>query len=180
MATPDDPPTNIAEFLLKAFELPEWLVEPAVRSCRLFNTALDFVFYDVPALRTALSEKDAPMRARHEKAPSRIIDFDALSNPEGSLLLIDATTAPYVHRYQSVEKFLESPYQETRDVDIATITGVGSSALGSAALAWDISLRARKAGAGDRRQATASPTSSCRDSAVGSLSVCMISSAARR
>ena len=60
------------------------------------------------------------MRARHEKPPSRIIDFDALSNPEGSLLLIDATTAPYVHRYQSVEKFLESPYQETRDVDIAT------------------------------------------------------------
>ena len=27
---------------------------------------------------------------------------------------------------------LESPYQETRDVDIASITGVGSSALGSA------------------------------------------------
>jgi hypothetical protein len=39
-----------------------------------------------------------------------------------------------------VKKFLESPYQETRDVDIASITGVGSSALGSAALAWDISF----------------------------------------
>ena len=140
MATQDNSPTNIAELLLKAFELPQWLVEPAVRSCRLFNTALDFIFYDVPTLRAALGEKDAPMRARHEKPPSRIIDFDALSNPEGSLLLIDATTAPYVHRYQSVEKFLKSPYQETRDVDIATITGVGSSALGSAALAWDISV----------------------------------------
>jgi len=144
MSTPDDPPTNVAEFLLKAFELPEWLVEPAVRSCRLFNTALDFVFYDVATLRAALGEKDAPMRARNEKPPSRIIDFEALSNPEGSLLLIDATTAPYVHRYESVEKFLESPYQETRDVEIATITGVGSSALGSAALAWDISLALEK------------------------------------
>jgi hypothetical protein len=72
--------------------------------------------------------------------PSRIIDFDALSDPEGSVLLIDATKAPYVHKYQSVKKFLESPYQETRDVDIASITGVGSSALGSAALAWDISV----------------------------------------
>ena len=144
MATQDNPPTNIAELLLKAFELPQWLVEPAVRSCRLFNTALDFIFYDVPTLRAALGEKDAPMRARHEKPPSRIIDFDALSNPEGSLLLIDATTAPYVHRYQSVEKFLKSPYQETRDVDIATITGVGSSALGSAALAWDISVALEK------------------------------------
>ena len=115
-----------------------------MRSCRLFNTTLDFIFYDVPALRAALGEKDAPMRARHKKPPSRIIDFDALSNPEGSLLLIHATKAPYVHRYQSVEKFLESPYQETRDVDIATITGVGSSALGSAALAWDISVALQK------------------------------------
>jgi hypothetical protein len=60
------------------------------------------------------------------------------------LLLINATTAPYVHKYQSVEKFLESPYQETRDVDIATITGVGSSSLGSAALAWDISVALEK------------------------------------
>ena len=32
---------------------------------------------------------------------------------------------------------------ETRDVDIATITGVGSSALGSAALAWDVSSRSK-------------------------------------
>ena len=84
------------------------------------------------------------MRAKGEKLPSRIIDFDALSDPEGSLLLIDATIAPYVHKYQSVRKFLESPYQETRDVDIATITGVGSSALGSAALAWDISRALEK------------------------------------
>ncbi len=144
MATQDDPPTNIDELLLKAFELPEWLVEPSVRSCRLFNTALDFIFYDVPTLRAALGEKDSPMQARHEKPPSRIIDFDALSNPEGALLLIDATTAPYVHRYQSVEIFLKSPYQETRDVDIATITGVGSSALGSAAMAWDISVALEK------------------------------------
>jgi hypothetical protein len=95
-------------------------------------------------LRAALAEKDAPMQARGEKPPSRIIDFDALSDPEGSLLLIDATAAPYVHKYQSVKKFLESPYQETRDVDIATITGVGSSALGSAALAWDISVALKK------------------------------------
>jgi hypothetical protein len=62
----------------------------------------------------ALAEKDAPMQARGEKPPSRIIDFDALSDPEGSLLLIDATTVPYVHKYQSVKKFLESPYQERR------------------------------------------------------------------
>jgi hypothetical protein len=110
-----------------------------VRSCRR-----SISFYNVPTLRVALAKKDAPMQARGEKPPSRIIDFDALSDPEGSLLLIDATSAPYVHKYQSVKKFLESPYQEIRDVDIATITGVGSSALGSAALAWDISVALEK------------------------------------
>jgi len=31
-----------------------------------------------------------------------------------------------------------------RDVDITTITGVGSSALGSAALAWDVSVALKK------------------------------------
>jgi hypothetical protein len=144
VAAKHDPPTRTAELPLTVFELPKWLVEPAVRYCRLFNTALDFIFYDVPTLSAALAEKDEPMRARGEKPPSRIVDFDALSNPEGSLLLIDATTAPYVHKYQSVKKFLESPYQETRDVEIATITGVGSSALGSAALAWDISVALEK------------------------------------
>jgi hypothetical protein len=143
MVTQDDPPTKIAELPLTAFEFPQWLVEPTVRSCRLFNTVLDFIFYDVPTLRAALAEKDAPMQARGEKPPSRIIDFDALSDPEGSLLLIDATSAPYVHKYQSVRKFLESPYQESRDVDIASITGVGSSALGSGAARSTISLAIR-------------------------------------
>ena len=144
MARRDDRPISMPGLSLDSFELPKWLIEPAVRSCRMFNTALDSIFYDVPTLRAALAERDAPMRACHEKPPSRIIDFDALSDPEGSLLLIDATTAPYVHKYRSVQKFLDSPYDETREVDIATITGVGSSALGSAALAWDISVALRK------------------------------------
>ena len=36
---------------------------------------VDFIFYDVPTLRAALAERDAPMQARGEKPPSRIIDF---------------------------------------------------------------------------------------------------------
>jgi hypothetical protein len=56
MATGNDPSTNISELPLTAFELPKWLVEPAVRSCRLFNTALDFVFYDVPIARRTVRE----------------------------------------------------------------------------------------------------------------------------
>lgn len=157
MATQDDPPTKSAELPLTAFELPKWLVEPAVRSCRLFNTALDFIFYDVPTLRAALAEKDAPMEARGEKPPSRIIDFDALSDPEGSLLLIDATTAPYVHKYQSVKKFLESPYQETRDVDIATITGVGQPKAPRAHRSVDAPNRFRNAALRGNRASNLSP-----------------------
>src|ERR1700722_20762871 len=103
MAMQEDRPTKIVELSLRAFELPKWFFEPAVRSCRLFNTALDFVFYDVPTLRAALAEKDAPMQARGEKPPSRIVDFDALSNPEGSLLPIDAPTPPYPHKTNSAK-----------------------------------------------------------------------------
>jgi hypothetical protein len=79
------------------------------------------------------------MQKHGAELPSRIIDFSALADPEGSLLLIDEQTAPYVRQFHDVEAFLSSLHPETRDVAIATITGVGSSALGSAALAWDIS-----------------------------------------
>ena len=54
VALQDDQPTKISELPLAVFELPKWLVEPAVRSCRLFNSVLDFIFYDVPTLRAAI------------------------------------------------------------------------------------------------------------------------------
>jgi len=136
----DNLPTQSEQSFLGLFEPPPQLIEPAVRACRYFNTALDQLFYDVPTLTAELAARDAPMRARREKLPSRIVQFDARDDPEGSLLLIDANTEPYVHVYTDVKLFLSSPHPETRTVKIATITGVGSSALGSAALAWDISI----------------------------------------
>jgi hypothetical protein len=144
MATRDDPSSDLSELPLTAFELPKWLVEPAVRSCRLFNTALDFAFYDVPTLRAAVAAKAAGMQVAGDRSLPPISGLNALSDPEGSLLIIDATTAPFVCEFRSVKKFLESSDREARDVDIATITGVGSSALGSAALAWDISAALQK------------------------------------
>lgn len=142
MSTGDDLP--IPSDPLEVFELPQPLVKSAVRACRGFNNLLDAVFYDVPTLTSELLDRDKAVRAAGGKPPSRIIDFDALSDPEGSLLLIDANMAPYVHKYESVEVYLSSPHHETRDVSIATITGVGSSALGSAALAWDVSVALRQ------------------------------------
>jgi hypothetical protein len=132
---------------------------PSAAACVLLKTAIVKIAAGVMLARNwpAKSRHDACLcvggflargEGRADAGPGRKAaladDFDALSDPAGSLLLIDATTAPYVHKYQSVKKFLESPYQETRDVDIATITGVGSSALGSAALAWDISVALEK------------------------------------
>jgi hypothetical protein len=43
-----------------------------------------------------------------------------------------------------VQLFLDSSCPQAHTVEVATITGVGSSALGSAALAWDISIALRK------------------------------------
>src|SRR5580658_4026608 len=106
------------------FEMPAAFVRPVVAACRLFNTAVDEIFYDVPVLRAELFERDAAMREQGEKLPSRVIDFNAIADPEGSLLLFDAQTAPYVHQFHDVEAYLSSPHPETRDVAIATITGV--------------------------------------------------------
>jgi hypothetical protein len=90
----DNLPTHSERSFLNFFEPPPQFVEPAVRACRLFNTVLDIIFYDVPTLAAQLAEKDAPMQARAEKPPSRIVQFDAISDPEGSLLLIDAIPRP--------------------------------------------------------------------------------------
>jgi len=128
-------------FPLAAFEIPRWLVEPAVMACRAFNTAVDAAFYDVPELVRDLADKDMIVATMQggAKMPSRIVNLDALTNPEGSLLLIDTTTAPYVHRFIDVQAYLDSPHPETKEVAIATVTGVGSSAYGAAAFGWQVS-----------------------------------------
>jgi hypothetical protein len=126
---------------LSVFELPKALVEPSVRACRLFNTMLDVIFYDVPNLTIPLANKDAPTQ---ERPPFPMIDFDALTDPEGSLLLFRSTPTPNVDRFNNVERFLSSPEPTAREVEIVAITGVGSSALGSAAFAWDIATALQK------------------------------------
>lgn len=134
---------------LSFFELPQFLVEPTVRAFRLFNTALDAFFYDVPDLVADLRAKDWEIATvasddsasgTGPKSPTRVISLDALSNPEGALLLIDANTAPYIHSYTDVQDYLNSPHPEAHKVEVATITGVGSSAYGSAAMAWQMSV----------------------------------------
>jgi len=115
---------SAADLPLKSFELPAFLVKPAVMACRSFNSAVDAVFYDVPTFRAELKEA---------------MPLDAVSDPEGCLLLVDAAKAPHVVKFAGVPEFFASESPEAQAVAAITITGVGSSALGSAAMAWDVS-----------------------------------------
>jgi hypothetical protein len=114
------------------------LVGPALEACRLFNTTLDILFYDVPGLVAELKDRGERVAASGAPAERGRLDLSALRDPEGCLLVIDPQRAPYVRRFVDVGKFLACEEAEVRGVEVASITGVGSSALGSAALAWNI------------------------------------------
>jgi hypothetical protein len=113
---------------LSLFELPRAFVKPALEACRTFNSTLDVAFYDVPTMTRELRERGA--------AP---IDLEALANPEGSLLVVSAAQAPFVQRFENLPAFITWHAGAENAPKTASITGVGSSALGSAAMAWDIS-----------------------------------------
>jgi hypothetical protein len=67
------------------------------------------------------------------------LDLSALSNPEGSILVVDASRQPYVESFEDVPSFLAHLKCAGGDIKTASVTGVGSSALGSVAFAWNIS-----------------------------------------
>ena len=118
---------------LDLFEIPRPLIEPALQACRLFNTSLDSLFYDVPTLVRELRARGQTVGTDDTETAGEL-NLSALKDPEGSLLIVDPAKAPYIRAYHDVEIFLGCDEPEVRNVAIATITGVGSSALGSAAL----------------------------------------------
>ena len=132
---------------LGAYELPKTWVEPALEACRLFNTGLDILFYDVPSLvgdLKARGERIASLATDSSADRAELLDLSALRDPEGSLLVIDPGRRPYIRRFRDVGEFLVCDEAEVRDAEVVSITGVGSSALGSAALAWNIAKALRE------------------------------------
>ena len=123
---------------LSLFEIPPYLVMPALRACRLFNTQLDKLFYDTPTLEKELKARGKSINTLSASSGADDVDLGGIANPEGSLLLINPAREPYIRSFHDVQDFLACPDADVQTVTIATITGVGSSALGSAALAWDI------------------------------------------
>ena len=131
-----------------AFTWPPF-IEPALRALRLGNTALDALFYDVSRMVTDLFLHGSIVVKGTVVSPSSGIsemtkgfsqlDLSALSNPEGSILVVDAGRPPRITQFEDVASFISWVKTHGQTLRTASVTGVGSSALGSAAFAWNVS-----------------------------------------
>ena len=107
---------------------------------------------EIAAAREARPAHVAAFRAmgRH------VLNLSAETDPEGVILVVDAQQAPFVERYADIREFLQRGLEfaglEAAGADwsaagpptpsmvkTVSVTGVGSSALGSAAFAWNVS-----------------------------------------
>jgi hypothetical protein len=128
---------------LAGFNLPPALVHPMLRACRAVNTLADLVFYDVGTLllHHLRGTLITTMMQRRQEAPDGpalvTLNLSALADPEGTILVVDPQRAPFITPFATVDAFLAGlPALPT--LRTLTITGVGSSALGSAAFAWNV------------------------------------------
>jgi len=141
-------PSPAASGNLALYELQKPFVEPMLRLCRLTNTALDALFYDVGALTTTLLAQrilintGAPSNAAASGHPLQTLDLSAATNPSGSVIVVDAQLPPFVRPpFRDMKQFMD--YANSPDgatLHTLAITGVGSSAYGAVALAWDVSV----------------------------------------
>jgi hypothetical protein len=131
------------------FEVPRPFLEPTLRALRLGNTALDALFYDVNRMVTDLFLHGSIVVKGAAVSPSSRfsemtkgfsqLDLSALSNPEGSILFVDAGRPPRITQFGDVASFISWVKRHGQTLRTASVTGVGSSALGSAAFAWNVS-----------------------------------------
>jgi hypothetical protein len=132
---------------LALYEVQKPFVEPLLRWCRLWNTALDGLFYDVGLLsvallaRGAVVDTEAAANSNWSQHRFAMLDLTAQSNPSGSIILVDANLAPYVSKpFLDMKAFFDfANGSESAGLHTLTVTGVGSSAFGSVAFAWDVS-----------------------------------------
>ena len=132
---------------LALYEAQKPFVEPLLRWCRLWNTALDGLFYDVGLLSVALLARgdvvdtEVPANSNWSQHRFAMLDLTAQSNPSGSIIVVDANLAPYVSKpFLDMKAFFDfANGSESAGLHTLTVTGVGSSAFGSVAFAWDVS-----------------------------------------
>jgi hypothetical protein len=114
-----------------------------LRACRAINTLADLVFYDVGTLlahhlRGTLITTVMQQRQQAAGGPAVVsLNLGALADPEGTILVVDPQRPPFVTPFKTVAAFLAG-LADLPALRSLTITGVGSSALGSAAFAWNV------------------------------------------
>jgi hypothetical protein len=140
-------PSSAAFSNLELYNLQKPFVEPMLRLCRLSNTALDALFYDVGALTTKLwaqhtiVDTGASRDTGSAGQPLQTLDLSAATNPSGSIIIVDATLAPFVRRtFRDMRQFIDyANLDGGKALRTLSITGVGSSAYGAVAFGWDVS-----------------------------------------
>jgi hypothetical protein len=148
--TPQAEPTYAAGSTanLALYELQRPFVEPVLRCFRFANTLLDTLFYDVGVLATALMARgikinaDEPSNLSSSRHPLAILDLTAQTNPSGAVIIVDPNLPPVVREpFLDMKEFFEfANSAEGSTIHTLTVTGVGSSALGSVAMAWDAAV----------------------------------------
>jgi hypothetical protein len=136
-----------AAYNLKLYELQKPFVEPMLRFFRLGNTALDALFYDVGALTATLLAQHTLIitgKLRNASSPDhplQTLDLSAATNPSGSIIIVDAQPAAVVRPpFRDMKQFIDfANSTDGAKLRTLTITGVGSSAYGAVAFAWDVS-----------------------------------------
>src|SRR5271165_6450131 len=143
-------------------------IVPLLLAVQYANSAVDRLFYDTEQFWLGLAVRGLPVAAKIEEregaAERRLAAFEALVrlvvkelySPEGAILVVDAHRPPFVSQYGDVKRFLAEglkfPDDATaaalsvapKDVEAIAVSGVGSSALGSAAFAWNVSEALQK------------------------------------
>ena len=138
-------------------------IVPLLLAVHYAKSALDRLFYDTEQFWLSLYVRGLPVSAQIERQEGaegrRLAASEALVrlvvkelySPEGAILVVDAHRPPFVSQYGDVKRFLAEglkfPHAAAAaalsvalaDVEAIAVTGVGSSALGSAAFAWNVS-----------------------------------------
>jgi hypothetical protein len=133
---------------LSWFEISRPLISPTLCALSYGNTAFDALFYDVSKMVTDLFLHGILVKgavvppcahfSERTKAFSQI-DLSASANPAGSILVVDAGRPARIERFDDVPNFISWAKAHGQTLRSVSVTGVGSSALGSAAFAWNVS-----------------------------------------
>jgi hypothetical protein len=136
-------------------------IVPLLLAMHYANSALDRLHYDteqfllklcvraLPVATQTAGQEDVAGRGAAYEAAVKVVLKD-LYSPEGAILVVDAHRPPFVSQYSDVKRFLAEGLKfpdasatalgvAPEDVEAIAVTGVGSSALGSAAFAWNVS-----------------------------------------